>query len=348
MSIWEVNPIDGADPNVGVGSRHHILPRFYLERFADGAGMVDQYDRDDGSKRRLHVRNVLVERDFYTIVNTDGVADGRVEQLLAAVEGNAAQALRNLFHPAFGQWPPPIDYREALVHLVAFQLLRGRSHRRAIELMADFEFRLFWSQVDSANAASVLRDRGEDDSPESVEGLLEALQDLDDLEIAPSTNDHIGIMLESFPQIAHVLRQRPLYLAEWDQPCIITCDEPVLLCPHPDQPPGLGTGVLTAAEIWFPLDPRRLLIFGGYRALGSDGRETPDAEDAELLSELLKHNSYEFYFCPPHVEPASIGVAPGPRAVMNLTFGGDSVDVARYAGIDVRRRPLARFRVPSG
>jgi hypothetical protein len=107
VDIWERDPLEGADPSEGVGSRHHIVPKFYLDRFADSRGYLTIVDRDTGRESVQHVRKVLREKDYFTVVNLDMEPDGRVEQLLATIEGNAATALVNVTRTTLRCWPPP-------------------------------------------------------------------------------------------------------------------------------------------------------------------------------------------------------------------------------------------------
>jgi hypothetical protein len=60
----------GLDPRIGVGTRHHTVPRFILERFADR----DQVLRLDMQTKRVHPANIrdLALKDFYTFVKGAG------------------------------------------------------------------------------------------------------------------------------------------------------------------------------------------------------------------------------------------------------------------------------------
>lgn len=70
-------PIAG-DPSVGVGARHHRLPRSYLERFSDRQ-QITAVDRRTGRRWTGSISDAAAERDFYTAINLDGGKDGRFE-----------------------------------------------------------------------------------------------------------------------------------------------------------------------------------------------------------------------------------------------------------------------------
>lgn len=98
-------PLPG-DPDASVGARHHRVPRFYLERFANERLQITTVDRRTGERRTAAIRETAAEKDFYTAINTDGEKDGKSEHLLTHIEGNAARAIRNILVPAFRLFPP--------------------------------------------------------------------------------------------------------------------------------------------------------------------------------------------------------------------------------------------------
>ena len=92
-------PLPG-DPD-SVGARHHRVPRFYLERFANERLQIATVDRRTGARRTASIRETAAEKDFYTAINTEGAKDGKSEHLLSHIEGNAARAIKNILDPAF-------------------------------------------------------------------------------------------------------------------------------------------------------------------------------------------------------------------------------------------------------
>ena len=84
-------PLPG-DPDASVGARHHRVPRFYLERFANERMQIGTVDRRTGVRRTTAIRETAAEKDFYTAINTEGEKDGKTEHLLSHIEGSAAQS----------------------------------------------------------------------------------------------------------------------------------------------------------------------------------------------------------------------------------------------------------------
>ena len=79
------------DPDASVGARHHRVPRFYLERFANERMQITTVDRRTRARRTAAIRETAAEKDFYTAINTQGVKDGKTERS-PCTSGTAAAA----------------------------------------------------------------------------------------------------------------------------------------------------------------------------------------------------------------------------------------------------------------
>ncbi len=49
--------------------RHHLVPQFYLKRFADGKKQLEVLDRATGSSERVAVKRAVAEMDAYAIAS---------------------------------------------------------------------------------------------------------------------------------------------------------------------------------------------------------------------------------------------------------------------------------------
>lgn len=116
---------DSSDPAAGVGARHHTVPAFYLRRFAYGNGRLLVRDRPTGRLFPPRTVSKIAITDFYTVVSQDGTFDGRLEQLLARVEGEAAQLLKLLLSPYRRPGPLTGAEQATLSQFLAFQMVRG-------------------------------------------------------------------------------------------------------------------------------------------------------------------------------------------------------------------------------
>ena len=158
-----------SDPSSGVGAKHHTVPAFYLRRFADSDERLLVRDRPTGRLLPPITVSKLAIRDFYTTVNDDGTLDGRMEELLGRVEGEAAQLLKLLLSPYRRPGPLTAAEQVTLCQFLAFQMVRGPRKRREMELQADYTIKL-----------------------QAGDQLTE--QDLREITAVPHPNEHIRLM----------------------------------------------------------------------------------------------------------------------------------------------------------
>ncbi|MFF5054010.1 DUF4238 domain-containing protein [Micromonospora sp. NPDC000663] len=187
-------------PDVNVGSRHHTVPKSYLQRFARKEQLLVR-DRATG---KASIRNIgdLAIKNFYTFMNQDGQPDGRLETILADVDNEGSRLFTRLLSPF--HVPRPLDQEErlTLAQFIAFQFVRGARRRREGELLADYGIKLV------------------------NQGRLP--KDASDLRIIPHPNEHLRVISMSAPKLMEALLGRPVTLVNIDQPLFITCDEPVI------------------------------------------------------------------------------------------------------------------------
>jgi hypothetical protein len=190
-----------------VGSRHHTVPKFYLKRFARN-GKVLVRDRNSGDMTRRNIDDLAI-KNFYTFVNNDGEEDGRLEDILAAMEGGTSELLNNVFEAWAFRPVRQLSPGEsmALALYLSFQLVRTPRHRRETELLADHSIKLV-NQHKMPNPA--------------------------DWVVVPHPNLHIGYMASLAFKAAEIFYGRPVTLVTLDRPLFITCDEPVILVVESD------------------------------------------------------------------------------------------------------------------
>jgi Protein of unknown function (DUF4238) len=193
-----------SNPSSGVGARHHTVPAFYLRRFADSDGRLMVRDRPTGRLFPSITVSKLAIRDFYTTLNNDGTFDGRMEELLAQVEGEAAQLLKLLLSPFRRHGQLTEAEQTTLCQFLSFQMVRGPRKRREMELEADYAVKL--------QAGNQLTER-----------------DLREITAVPHPNEHIRLMGPLAYGIFQYLMPRPVQIVRIDAPLFVTCDEPVLV-----------------------------------------------------------------------------------------------------------------------
>jgi Protein of unknown function (DUF4238) len=321
-----------SDPAVYVGSKHHTMPGFILRRFAEGGKRLLVWRRATGEVKPGNVDDLAIT-NFYTILNTDGQFDGRMEQLLGTIEADAAQVLKLLLLSALRR-PGPLtaEQRSVLCQLVAFQMVRGPRKRREIELLGDYG----WKTLDNGQ----LNER-----------------DLRELTAVPHPNEHIRLMGPVSQAIWQSLLRRPVQLIRLDAPLLVISDEPVIVDTdeHAQHLPECsltqgqrrqrqrrnGTdstfrdivhiwptkpaGVEVAEAIGMPLSPSALLVFGGIGehlqpeivVTGEEATQLADSVNAALTAQ-----AYDWIAANPNHPTFGGWTFPPPGPLLGVCDGG--------------------------
>ncbi len=108
--------------------RHHYVPRFYLERFADSSGYLHIYDRISHQWRRQKPNNVMHCRNYYYQEWAPAHIDPNIlEKTLGHwLEKEAAQAIDTII-----QSPNDLSEKEIVTFLLYLELQRIRVPRQA-------------------------------------------------------------------------------------------------------------------------------------------------------------------------------------------------------------------------
>ncbi|WP_084505879.1 DUF4238 domain-containing protein [Nocardia harenae] len=343
-----------------VGSRHHVVPRFVLEKWADRSGLVWAKSKHDRKEGRRNIRDLAIT-DFYTFLALDGQLDSSLEEILGRVETNAAAVLARLTSPLSAKTSlTPAEFVH-LVEFVGFQMTRSPRRRREYELMADW--------YGKTMASGRLPDQLSED-------------ELRGLEFVPHQNGHIESIGPATEAITHELMGRPLSLVTLDRPLLLIGDEAVvvntdgdhvkhlpqctmteeqlqrrltrasrrkkrrereveqLIHIYPTQPRGVGT----ALEIAMPISPRTLLVFGpAGQGGGAVGRDVLRGKDAEELAVQVNNRiiRYSLDVIVGRVEDEEFRALPIPECTPLLVVCG-STGAAKDAVASTPRRVRPR------
>lgn len=336
-----------------MGSKHHTVPAFYLKRFANESRQMSVRDRSTGVLSTRSYLSMTIT-DFYTFVGGNGALDGRLEQLLCQVEGNAARVFSDLLSPF--RRPLPLDTVDygAVVQFLAFQLVRGERQRRELELMGDY-----MAKVQA--------------------GRRLTSHDIESLTAVPHPNEHLTMMCKTVETLAAYVVSRPLTVVFLDQPLLITGDEPVVLNVGEEhvqhQPdcfitakeltrrqreakragtaysqvvhvyPTRPSGVARALEIALPLTPKSILILGPQGASGEPRVRLHGVEAeglASMANESIIAQSLSWVAAnPAHPYFASIDLPP-PGPVLAACDGGSVMSGQLKDAPEPRRPRLLR------
>jgi hypothetical protein len=194
--------LENVDPGAYVGSRHHTVPRFLLERWADKAGQVRTYRRIEGAYRVENIRDLAIT-DFYTVIDDEGRKNSTLESLMGVVERHSKPYI-NAILSSFGGAPLDTEARAQLAQFASFQSTRTSRRRREVELQAE------WYAKTMASGKV-----GDDE--------------LRELTIVPHQNQTIQVTIEATERLMPYFACRPLAVVRLIGPLLYTCDEPVVL-----------------------------------------------------------------------------------------------------------------------
>jgi hypothetical protein len=307
------------------------VPHFYLARFANDDQRIAMIDRRTGARRVAAVKDTAAEKDFYTAINTDGEKDGKTEQLLSHIEGNTASAIRNILNPVFNLFPPSLDDRANLCLFLALQKVRGKLMRKRVEMLGDL-----WAHIQipanmtAKQATALLQTNEQPVTPEAVSQMVDLSAHMDESEFIPDPNEHLRMMGSVAMRISEELLPRPWWIAEYDSPALLTSDEPVgLHFSDGNRPPGYGYGLAYAEQIWFPLDPRRLLILGRPGSSLPEQRLAAPTESAKTVNTTIAAGAYEYIYLHPDQHHLNGIRLPAPGPVMQIQ-AQLPIDLSRY------------------
>jgi hypothetical protein len=116
-----------------MAERHHYLPRFYLQGFADAQKKIRMYRSRLGLKPVItSIANAAVETGFYA-VEGDDTESGELERNLSQIESQASPLLRAL---ARG-YRLSIEERTTFSAFLGLQMMRTPERRLESEVMFD-------------------------------------------------------------------------------------------------------------------------------------------------------------------------------------------------------------------
>jgi hypothetical protein len=242
-----------------MGQRHHLVPRFYLHRWSMPGKGLTAINRSSGELLSRSAKSVAVETDAYAIEVSDQGRNYVVEKMLSTVESEAAQALRNMLD----SWPPSDKDRERWSMLMALQVTRGRDFLDDMNALEEYMTKTMIA-LDSRDPNSMrrrLEDAGLAPSDENMELLREMMDKPDSYRLRVHPAHLLKTAIETGIEMLPYLGGRTWNLVVLPEPILVTSDHPLTLHSKPESRGPIGSvGLMTADEVWMPLDPTRLLV----------------------------------------------------------------------------------------
>lgn len=270
---------------------HHFVPRFYLRRFADDSEQILVRTRDGGSFT-TSTRNVMARTGLYSVPNKPLTA----ERILGDFESSASAALEEIC--SLGRLPATgTEGRTALTLLMSLQLARSPDSAEFIDFAHD--------AIDAIGEVPVSEDGMRLYLEREVLGFVpqhlevQAACDLvnyqarqpDFPDRAAATELRMQLMFDlSLKSLAPHISARAWSLEASRTAEFITSDRPATLWhPPSDKDWYQGVGITDAEEIWFPIDPTRMLVL---RRFGPERIRRVGPERVQFVNEhMARHCS---------------------------------------------------------
>lgn len=272
--------------------RHHYLPQFYLHGFTAGDGLLCLFDRETKEFRRQPPINTALQRDFYTVTDTQGVKTDRIEQLISGLESGARDVIHRLDEGMTG-WKDREERASFALFLAHF---RTRTPAFDKEQMAFTEH--LYRAMNRANHPSpeltaqgfkeFAEATGEDVSDIAPEQVFRMIRD-NAYEVEVPRNYIIRLMMDSTVHMAEVLMTLDWTFVRASRALeFITSDAPFMTAPPPGESDPRAYGVLTpGAMTTIPLSPSVCVVIAGeggkdrYGHMGKDAVRRVNANVAQ-------------------------------------------------------------------
>ncbi|MFI9452458.1 DUF4238 domain-containing protein [Amycolatopsis sp. NPDC052450] len=216
--------------------RHHLVPRFYLRRFADDRQNLVVIDRHPPHRSRMRPVKLMCAEEGYYAMPTETIAESHrdghdpeiVEGLLSRIEHETARALPRLLD---GQFPPTSEDRYAITQFIAVQMTRTQRFREDTEALMTLAAQQHIEMELTNNPEQIprwLKSRGEAHDDAAVRAFRDRLEGEGFPKVKPSQPFAVQeslrmAMIDFHPR----LFLRPWRMFHFDADCLVTSDNPV-------------------------------------------------------------------------------------------------------------------------
>jgi hypothetical protein len=263
--------------------RHHYLPQCYLRRFAANDGFLRVFDREQKEFRKQTPQATAFQKDFYTVLRSDGSKSDGIEQMFGGLENVGCGVIKRLDSERDPGWR---DEQERVSFAIFVALFYSRTRVFDQEQSAIAE-KLYRTRMKAENptletTAKRLRDAaeewGEAMEPEFIEAFHKMIRD-DEYDVEVPRQNNIRLMVDAGLHLAGTLLTMDWTFAFAPADlAFITSDAPFAVAPPPGEKDWRAYGVLTpGAAVTLPLSPATCLVIQGLGGRESCARMCKDA-----------------------------------------------------------------------
>ena len=234
--------------------RHHYVPRFLIERFADKKGKVEAYDRTLRKVRKnQNPKRVLFENDFYRASTKQKSDEYTVEHLFSTGESQWAPLVRSVVKNGIIEY----DQIPTIAEFLAVQAIRTRQHRHRYQVGTDY--------LKTGMTIIDLREQQRtgnlptDDQAKVDQFITEV--NAGQVRVSEPDTNLLKMQLSVLSQTFEVLTTGWQYIiVSIDHPGFVLTDEPIARLGDWDGSTLPDVGIANAEELWMPLDPAHALV----------------------------------------------------------------------------------------
>ncbi|WP_167043884.1 DUF4238 domain-containing protein [Salinibacterium sp. ZJ454] len=144
---------------------HHVIPQFYLKRFADESRTIRETDIASKLAQIIPVKRATVRKHFYTLDGSSGEQLDTLEDFFSLVEDYGARAFNEILDK--GVWPLHGRTRKGMAYWIAAQFLRSPRSRSALDRSMN-QLRTHLESLGPAEVRSMLRGSSYSDSEADI------------------------------------------------------------------------------------------------------------------------------------------------------------------------------------
>ena len=243
--------------------RHHYLPQFYLEGFAD-RGTLCIYDRVERAYREQTPRNTAVISHYYSYEGEEGELQTEFETALARVEGEAKPVVEKL---AIDRKPISARERQVLSLFIALLRMRVPDFEKEVGELMDTIVKkvnriVFATEETTQATLKWIEEETGEEVDASPEDLLRFAAE-EKYELTNPRARSLGLMFSLADDLARIIYELDWIVAFAGPGAdFLTTDNPFTIVPPPKhlRIPHRGVGIVTpGAEKYVPLTRSSLL-----------------------------------------------------------------------------------------
>jgi len=273
-------------------ARHHYLPQFYLQGFANNKKQTRVYRTGTTLEPFIaQIRKVAAESGFYEAEVTSESGRSTLEAKLSQIEGDASRVLSSLTQ---GRQPSLAD-RALFAFFLGLQMMRTPEQRIQMDLMTDVAEKALYENITKESAKRRLAAIGIEPTDVMLRQVMDIASNPNAYFFVSDASTFFQTMLTVAGKLAVVIADQAWVVGTSPGPALVTGDHAFLTYSRPTTPPRLrGTGLGNAEQVHFPLDRYHLLTL--LPPGSPEGTKVLSRHEVDFANRLVAASSHRYVF----------------------------------------------------